>query len=249
MGLGQLRGPSWETGAPLAAPIGSPLSRTAGWRSVMDGPDDCDEKRSRAPPKRSLDGPPSRVRMAGWASPPPPGSIGIIGLGRKSRKIFEFKGLIGKIFRNKDLARSVRFVQDFGSGLTPANRLNLGCQRALEMGLGQLRGPSWLTGTPLATPIRSPLSRMAGWMSVMDGPDVCDEKSRSRTRRLKTTARRGAKSDGSGPLAAGDILGGGVKRANVEIGYALGCWCLLACVGPGETRCATPAQPIRTVPL
>jgi hypothetical protein len=43
MGLGQLRGPSWETGALLAAPIRSPLSRTAGWRSVTDGPDVCDE--------------------------------------------------------------------------------------------------------------------------------------------------------------------------------------------------------------
>jgi len=55
--------------------------------------------------------------------PPHPLSIGIIELGGKSRKIFEFKGLIRKIFRNKDLA----------------------CQRALKMGLGQLRGPSWET--------------------------------------------------------------------------------------------------------
>jgi hypothetical protein len=51
-----------------------------------------------------------------------PRSFGIMELGKKSRKIFEFKGLICKIFRNKDLA----------------------CQRALKMGLGQLRGPSWL---------------------------------------------------------------------------------------------------------
>ena len=60
-----------------------------------------------------------------WGYPPPPLSIGIIGLGGKSRKIFEFKGLIRKIFRNKDLA----------------------CQRALKMVLGQLRGPSWETNT------------------------------------------------------------------------------------------------------
>src|ERR1035437_9054240 len=36
--------------------------------------------------------------------PPPPLSSGIIELGGNSRKIFEFKGLIWKIFRNKDLA-------------------------------------------------------------------------------------------------------------------------------------------------
>jgi len=38
--------------------------------------------------------------------PCPPRSFGIIGLGGKSRKIFEFKGLIRKIFRNKDLGVS-----------------------------------------------------------------------------------------------------------------------------------------------
>jgi hypothetical protein len=47
-----------------------------------------------------------------------PRSFEIIGLGENSRKIFDFKGLIRKIFRNKDLA----------------------CQRALKMALGQLRG-------------------------------------------------------------------------------------------------------------
>src|ERR1035437_2551682 len=87
-------------------------------------------------------------------APPSPRSFGIIELGGKSRQVFGFKGLIGKVFRNKDLI----------------------CQIALKMGLGQLRGPSWLTGAPLTTPIRSSLSRMAGWMSVMDGPDVCDER-------------------------------------------------------------------------
>jgi hypothetical protein len=48
-------------------------------------------------------------------------SFKIIDLEKNSRKIFEFKGLICKIFRNKDLA----------------------LPRALKMGLGQLRGPSW----------------------------------------------------------------------------------------------------------
>ena len=42
------------------------------------------------------------------------------------------------------------------------------CQRALKMGLGQLRGPSGLTGTLLTAPIRSPLSRRAG-LEVCDG--------------------------------------------------------------------------------
>jgi hypothetical protein len=34
-------------------------------------------------------------------TPPPPLSIGIMGLGGNSRKIFEFKGLIAKIFINQ----------------------------------------------------------------------------------------------------------------------------------------------------
>src|ERR1035437_1033954 len=34
----------------------------------------------------------------------PPRSNGIMGLGRNSRQIFGFKGLRGKIFRNKELA-------------------------------------------------------------------------------------------------------------------------------------------------
>jgi len=42
------------------------------------------------------------------------------------------------------------------------------CQRALKMGLGQLRGPSGLTGTLLTAPIRSPLSRREG-LEVCDG--------------------------------------------------------------------------------
>ncbi len=42
-------------------------------------------------------------------------SFGIIGLGKESRKIFEFKGLIGKIFQNKDLAeKMLHFRPDSG---------------------------------------------------------------------------------------------------------------------------------------
>ncbi len=62
----------------------------------------------------------------------------------------------------KDLGEILRIAQDFGSGLSPsttlrvtlANRLNLGCQSAMKMGLGQLRWPSCLTGTPPTAPIR-----------------------------------------------------------------------------------------------
>jgi len=68
--------------------------------------------------------------------PPPPLAFGIIGLGGKSRKIFEVKGLIGKIFRNKDLAP----------------------QKVLKMDLGQLRGPSGSTGTARNCPIQGALS-------------------------------------------------------------------------------------------
>src|SRR6266849_8239417 len=35
--------------------------------------------------------------------PPLPRSCGIIELGRKFRQVFGFKGLVGKVFRNKDL--------------------------------------------------------------------------------------------------------------------------------------------------
>jgi len=56
--------------------------------------------------------------------------FGITELGKKSRKIFEFKRLICKIFWNKDLT----------------------LQRALQIGLGQLRGPSWLTDEPRNCP-------------------------------------------------------------------------------------------------
>ena len=82
--------------------------------------------------------------------PPSPRYIGIIGLGRDSREIFEFKGLIRKIFWNKEL----------------------GCQRALKMGLGQLRGPSWLTGTPRNCPNQISIVAHDGvlcqWISITD---------------------------------------------------------------------------------
>ena len=65
-----------------------------------------------------------------FTTPPPPRSFGIIELQAKTRKIFEFKGLIRKIFRNKDLAPKT----------------------ALKMGLGQLRGPFWETDAPRNCP-------------------------------------------------------------------------------------------------
>jgi len=50
----------------------------------------------------------------------------------KTLKIIEFKGLIGKIFRNKDLTQNPslspqsrqKLAQDFGSGMMAAHRLN-----------------------------------------------------------------------------------------------------------------------------
>src|ERR1019366_1595326 len=60
-------------------------------------------------------------------TPPPLPLIGIIELQAKTLKIFEFKGPIVKIFRNKDLRLS----------------------KSAEMGLGQFRGPSWWTGSEL----------------------------------------------------------------------------------------------------
>jgi hypothetical protein len=48
----------------------------------------------------------------------------------KTLKIFESKGLIVKIFRNKDLC----------------------CQRTLKMALGQLREPSYMTDVPRNCP-------------------------------------------------------------------------------------------------
>src|SRR5208282_620489 len=78
------------------------------------------------------------LRLAKIASgvPPSPLSIGIMGLGRKSRQIFGFKGLIGKVFRNKHLAPQI----------------------ALKMALGQLRGPSWFAARLFTAPF-SPYCR------------------------------------------------------------------------------------------
>src|SRR5580700_1555628 len=41
-----------------------------------------------------------------WGIPPPPRSCGMSRLRRKSRKIFDVKELIGKIFRTKELAQN-----------------------------------------------------------------------------------------------------------------------------------------------
>jgi hypothetical protein len=60
-------------------------------------------------------------------------------------QVFEFKGLIRKVFRNKDLAPP----------------------RAFKMGLGQLRGPSWWTDIPLHCPNQETLSHRVSWMSVI----------------------------------------------------------------------------------
>jgi hypothetical protein len=61
--------------------------------------------------------------------PPLPPAIGIISLGGKSRKIFEFKGLIGKIFRNKDLRLSKSSENGFGAASRTV--LGNGCASAL----------------------------------------------------------------------------------------------------------------------
>jgi hypothetical protein len=59
-----------------------------------------------------------RLPFSYWGVPPLPRSFGIIGLGGKSRQVFGFKGLTGKVFRNKDL----------------------GCQRALKWVWGSFEG-------------------------------------------------------------------------------------------------------------
>jgi len=48
--------------------------------------------------------PPARYLLIFGTPPPLPRFIRIMELGRNSRQIFEFKGAIRKIFRNKDLA-------------------------------------------------------------------------------------------------------------------------------------------------
>jgi hypothetical protein len=53
-------------------------------------------------------------------TPPSPRSFGIMGLGRNSRQIFGFKGLICKIFRNKDLAAKHFVLVPNWGGVTAA---------------------------------------------------------------------------------------------------------------------------------
>jgi hypothetical protein len=69
-----------------------------------------------------------------------------MGLGRKSSQFLGFKGVIAKVFHNQRLKLS----------------------KALKMALGQLRGPSWKTGTLLAAPIQSIFSHLVG-VEVCDG--------------------------------------------------------------------------------
>src|SRR6266852_8419832 len=67
----------------------------------------------------------------------------------KTHKIFEFKGLIGKIFRNKDLTQNPslspqsrqKLAQDFGSGMTPVHRLNRAVAGLCPPGRGKAPSP------------------------------------------------------------------------------------------------------------
>src|SRR5208282_1528587 len=98
--------------------------------------------------------------------PPPPRSFGIKELGSNSSKIFDFKGLIGKIFRNKDLA----------------------IQIALKMTLGQLRTtrscPNSITSMALGGLDVNDFDRrwfvMRNQLSVCAGPRLAP-KGRART--------------------------------------------------------------------
>jgi hypothetical protein len=78
-------------------------------------------------------------------------SIRIMMLGENSRKILGFKGLIRKIFRNKDLA----------------------CQRALKMVLGQLRGASFADGHISKLPQSGFYYRI--WWVISQSISVVDE--------------------------------------------------------------------------
>src|ERR1019366_2492829 len=81
-------------------------------------------------------------------SPYPPlfRSFGIKDLGVVPARSLGLKDLLVTSLRTNDLVRdpSLRsgFRQRAPASLTPAKRLNLTFQRALKMGLGQLRGPS-----------------------------------------------------------------------------------------------------------
>jgi hypothetical protein len=58
--------------------------------------------------------------------------------------------------------------------------------KSSENGFGAASRAVLGDGTLLAAPIRSPLSRTAGWMSVTCGPGVCDERGcRSRAQKLR----------------------------------------------------------------
>ncbi len=48
-------------------------------------------------------------------TPPSPRSFGIMGLGKNSRKIFEFKGLTGKVFENQSFRLSKSAENGFGA--------------------------------------------------------------------------------------------------------------------------------------
>jgi len=55
-----------------------------------------------------------------------------------------------------------------GLRVTSSKINGLGCQGALKMGLGQLRGPSWLTGGPLHCPNQISMIALGG-LEVCDG--------------------------------------------------------------------------------
>jgi hypothetical protein len=74
-----------------------------------------------------------------YGYPPPPLAIGIIGLGGNYRQIFEFKGVIGKVFINQGVRLSKSAENRFGA----ASRAVLG------------------GGIPFTAPIRSLLLRKA----------------------------------------------------------------------------------------
>ena len=124
---------------------------------------------------------PRLARIASGGTPPSPLSFGIMGLGRKSCKVFGFKGLIGKISRNKDLA----------------------CQRALKMILGQLRGASWWTTHLETAPIRSLLLRSVGCMSInFDRGRILSRWGRGEDRKSKFPALSQKARQGRGTLGS-----------------------------------------------
>ena len=129
----------------------------------------------RRAPGRPAERPCAADRLrAGAPTPPFFRSFGIKDLGGGSRQVFRFKGLAGKVYRTNELT----------------------CQRALKMGLGQFRGPSWLTDN--ASKLRSDLYRGAqrrlvnGFRSV-DCDEEIDEVSAPLTNRIlmTDTARAG----------------------------------------------------------